>query len=253
LPRPRCRSLQVAAPHPDDVVIVCAVRTPICKAKKGGLKDTPAEDLLATVLAAVVERTKIDPAVVGDVVVGSVLGSNVWRANQARIAMFLAGYPDSVRALGRDATRNPKRFVSAHFLGARAAAAAADAPRRTTPQVPVRTLNRQCSSGLQAVADVASAIKARRPVAHALLQPLATPCQDQAQTAAASRARNPASRRMRARALTLRLLSLQAGYYDIGVAAGVESMSMDPMKLDDININPKARRAPAARERRCAE
>jgi acetyl-CoA acetyltransferase len=83
------------------VVIVCAVRTPICKAKKGGLKDTPAEDLLATVLAAVVERTKIDPAVIGDVVVGSVLGSNVWRANQARIAMFLANYPDTVRACRR--------------------------------------------------------------------------------------------------------------------------------------------------------
>ena len=33
----------------------------------------------------------------------------------------------------------------------------------------------------------------------------------------------------------------QAGYYDIGVASGVESMSMDPMKLDDENINPKAR------------
>jgi hypothetical protein len=41
---------------------------------------------------------------------------------------------------------------------------------------------------------------------------------------------------------------MQAGYYDIGVAAGVESMSMDPMKLDDININPKARSARAARE-----
>ena len=80
---------------------MCAVRTPICKAKKGGLKDTPAEDLLATVLAAVVERTKIDPAVIGDVVVGSVLGSNVWRANQARIAMFLANYPDTVRARAR--------------------------------------------------------------------------------------------------------------------------------------------------------
>ena len=94
--RPPVRARQ-AAPHPDDVVIVCAVRTPICKAKKGGLKDTPAEDLLATVLAAVVQRTGIDPATLGDVVVGSVLGSNVWRANQARIAMFLAGYPDSVR------------------------------------------------------------------------------------------------------------------------------------------------------------
>jgi len=97
--------------------VVCAVRTPICKAKKGGLKDTPAEDLLATVLAAVVERTKIDPAVLGDVVVGSVLGSNVWRANQARIAMFLAKYPDSARApserraqptlVGDDASAHP--------------------------------------------------------------------------------------------------------------------------------------------------
>ena len=79
-------------------MICCALRTPICKAKKGGLKDTPAEDLLSTVLAAVVARTKIDPAILGDVVVGSVLGSNVWRANQARIAMFLAGYPDTVRS-----------------------------------------------------------------------------------------------------------------------------------------------------------
>jgi acetyl-CoA acyltransferase 1 len=91
---------QASSPHPDDVVICCAVRTPITKAKKGGLKDTPAEDLLAAVLAAAVERTRLDPAVFGDVVVGSVLGANVWRANQARIAMFLAGYPDTVRSQG---------------------------------------------------------------------------------------------------------------------------------------------------------
>ncbi len=45
--------------------------------------------------------------------------------------------------------------------------------------VPVRTVNRQCSSGLQAVADVAAAIK--------------------------------------------------AGYYTIGLAAGVETMSQNPM------------------------
>ena len=94
------------------MVVVCAVRTPICKAKKGGLKDTPAEDLLATVLAAVVERTKIDPAVLGDVVVGSVLGSNVWRANQARIAMFLAKYPDSARAPARATNPSGRRGVS---------------------------------------------------------------------------------------------------------------------------------------------
>ena len=95
-------------------MVVCAVRTPICKAKKGGLKDTPAEDLLATVLSAVVAQTGIDPACLGDVVVGSVLGSNVWRANQARIAMFLAGYPDSVRAqrLRGRATLTGRRRVS---------------------------------------------------------------------------------------------------------------------------------------------
>jgi acetyl-CoA acetyltransferase len=96
-----CGVLSQSASHPDDIVICCALRTPICKAKKGGLKDTPAEDLLATVLRAVVDRTKVDPALFGDVVVGSVLGSNVWRANQARIAMFLAGYPDSVRRRAR--------------------------------------------------------------------------------------------------------------------------------------------------------
>ena len=102
-------SLHRATPHtalpaqgkpdsPDDVVIVCALRTPITKARKGGLRDTSAEDLLAAVLKGVLQRTKIDPAIVGDVVVGSVLGSNVWRANQARIACFLAGMPDTVWA-----------------------------------------------------------------------------------------------------------------------------------------------------------
>jgi acetyl-CoA acetyltransferase len=164
----RGRSRQ-AAPHPDDAVIVCAVRTPICKAKKGGLKDTPAEDLLATVLAAVVEKTKVDPALFGDVVVGSVLGSNVWRANQARIAMFLAGYPDTVRALLRHACLPARRAAQTTLaaLATRTCPQGSLTPRCAT-QVPVRTMNRQCSSGLQAVADVASAIKARLSARHPL-------------------------------------------------------------------------------------
>jgi acetyl-CoA acetyltransferase family protein len=246
-----------AAPHPDDVVIVCAVRTPICKAKKGGLKDTPAEDLLSTVLAALLERTKLDPALVGDVVVGSVLGANVWRANQARIAMFLAGYPDSVRP------RLPaqrRATTLAALPGAWSARAPAAAPRSrgaaaTAPrQVPVRTINRQCSSGLQAVADVASAIKARAPrrarahVRHRTQRAAAKAPQRRARRVGAEawpRARRAAAdARSRARAgLTSRDAfqppSAQAGYYDFGVGAGVESMSMDPMKLDDVNINPK--------------
>ena len=93
---------------PDDIVVVSALRTPITRAKKGGLKDTPADDL--------VDRTGLDASDVGDVVVGSVLGNSSQRANECRIAMFLAGFPQ---------------------------------------EVPVRTVNRQCSSGLQACADVA--------------------------------------------------------------------------------------------------
>ena len=47
----------------DDVVIISALRTPICKAKRGGLKDTTADDLLATVLKATLQQTGIEPAV----------------------------------------------------------------------------------------------------------------------------------------------------------------------------------------------
>ncbi len=46
------------------MVICGAVRTPLTKAKRGGLKDTPAEVLLSTVLKALVERTKVDPKLI---------------------------------------------------------------------------------------------------------------------------------------------------------------------------------------------
>ena len=134
---------------PDDVVIVSACRTPITRAKRGGLARTPADDLLATVLQASVERGKIDVRDVGDIVVGSVLGASSQRANECRIAMFLAGFPK---------------------------------------EVPVRTTNRQCSSGLQACADVAAGIK--------------------------------------------------AGYYDMGIGAGVETMTANPMKWEG-GFNPR--------------
>lgn len=134
---------------PDDIVVVSALRTPITRARKGGLKDTPADDLLATLLRASVAATGLNPVDVGDVVVGSVLGNSSQRANECRIGMFLAGFPASV---------------------------------------PVRTVNRQCSSGLQAVADVAAAIK--------------------------------------------------AGFYEVGIAAGVETMTSNPMKWEG-GMNPR--------------
>lgn len=41
---------KVLAKHADDIVITCALRTPLTKARKGGLKDTLADDLLISIL-----------------------------------------------------------------------------------------------------------------------------------------------------------------------------------------------------------
>ncbi|XP_048429646.1 3-ketoacyl CoA thiolase 1, peroxisomal-like [Pyrus x bretschneideri] len=124
-------------------------RTAICKAKRVGFKDTLPDDLLPPVLKAVIERTNLNPSEVGDVVVGTVRAPGSLRATESRMAAFYASFPDTV---------------------------------------PIRTVNRQCSSGLQAVADVAASIK--------------------------------------------------AGYYDIGIAAGVESLTVDKLGRSR-KINPK--------------
>lgn len=133
----------------DDVVIVAAYRTAICKSKRGGFKDTLPDDLLASVLKAVIERTNLNPAEVGDIVVGTVLAPGSQRATECRMAAFYAGFPETV---------------------------------------PVRTVNRQCSSGLQAVADVAASIK--------------------------------------------------AGFYDIGIGAGLECMTIDNISRVQ-SLNPR--------------
>ncbi|KAF5464949.1 hypothetical protein F2P56_014986 [Juglans regia] len=135
----------------DDVVIVAAHRTPICKSKRGSFKDTYPDDLLAPVLKALIEKTNLNPSEVGDIVVGTVLAPGSQRASECRMAAFYAGFPETV---------------------------------------PVRTVNRQCSSGLQAVADVAAAIR--------------------------------------------------AGFYDIGIGAGLESMTANPMAWEG-SVNPKVK------------
>ncbi|TXT06044.1 hypothetical protein VHUM_03517 [Vanrija humicola] len=104
----------------DDVVIVSAVRTPIAKGRKGGFKDAQTEDLLKAVLAESVKRAGVDPALIGDITVGNVLPPG-GGATTARMAQLAAGIPYTV---------------------------------------PINTVNRQCSSGLIAVIDVANAIKA---------------------------------------------------------------------------------------------
>ncbi|KIS00576.1 acetyl-CoA acyltransferase [Cryptococcus deuterogattii 2001/935-1] len=104
----------------DDVVIVSAVRTPIAKAKKGGFKDCCPEDLLAAVFTEAVKRGKVNPSQIQDIAVGNVLPPG-GGANVARMAQLYAGIP------------------------------------YTTP---INTVNRQCSSGLTAVVQIANEIKA---------------------------------------------------------------------------------------------
>lgn len=67
------------------------MRTPICKARKGGLKDAFPEDMLSAALKGILERTKIDPKLVDDIQVGNVLPPG-GGATVARMAMFHAGY-----------------------------------------------------------------------------------------------------------------------------------------------------------------
>jgi acetyl-CoA acyltransferase 1 len=93
----------------DDVVVVSALRTPMCKAKRGGLRDTAPDALLIAVLKATMERTKIDPKIIGDIVVGNVLQAGAG-AHSARMAQLVSGIPHTV---------------------------------------PLSVVNRQCSSGLQ--------------------------------------------------------------------------------------------------------
>ncbi|CAD6568356.1 MAG: 3-ketoacyl-CoA thiolase with broad chain length specificity [Alectoria sarmentosa] len=114
---PRGRE-SVLSKSPNDIVITCALRTPFTKGGKGGLKDTPAADLLVHAFKSLLARSKVDPSLVEDIAVGSVLPPG-GGATEFRAAALVAGFPESTA---------------------------------------VKSLNRQCSSGLQACADIANAI-----------------------------------------------------------------------------------------------
>ncbi|RYP19882.1 hypothetical protein DL765_003136 [Monosporascus sp. GIB2] len=105
---------------PDDIVVTACLRTAFTKGGKGGFKDTQASDLMVGALKGIIERSKIDPSLVGDICVGEVLAPG-GGATEMRAAALVAGFPETTA---------------------------------------VRTLNRQCSSGLQACVDVAHQIKA---------------------------------------------------------------------------------------------
>lgn len=95
------------------------MRTPITKAKRGGLATVHWTDLLTVAMKGSLERVNLKPEVIQDVQVGTVLAAG-GGAHQARMAQFVAGFPDSTA---------------------------------------LASTNRQCSSGLQAVANIAASIK----------------------------------------------------------------------------------------------
>ncbi|PWY77189.1 3-oxoacyl CoA thiolase [Aspergillus sclerotioniger CBS 115572] len=112
---------QVLQTSPSDIVILSALRTPVTRAKKGGFKDAYPEELLASVLRATLEANpNLDPALIDDVAIGSVL-QELGGAKAGRMAQIHAGFPHSV---------------------------------------PFHTINRQCSSGLAAISTVGNGIRA---------------------------------------------------------------------------------------------
>jgi 3-oxoadipyl-CoA thiolase len=99
-------------------VIVDGVRTPFGR-YGGALKDSRPDDLAAHVIRALVERTKLDPSTVDDVIFGAANQAGEDNRNVGRMAALLAGLPVEVAG---------------------------------------QTVNRLCGSGLQAVVSAAHAI-----------------------------------------------------------------------------------------------
>ncbi|KOR87554.1 acetyl-CoA C-acyltransferase [Paenibacillus solani] len=103
-----------------EAVIVSLARTPVGKAKKGSFAQTRAEDLGKAVLEAVIERAPgLKKEDVEDIILGCAMPEGEQGLNVARIISLYAGYPVTVPAL---------------------------------------TVNRFCSSGLQAIAFAAERI-----------------------------------------------------------------------------------------------
>ncbi len=103
-----------------DAVIVSTARTPIGKAYRGGLNDTDGATLGGHAIRHAVERAGIEPGEVEDVIMGCALQQGATGHNVARQALVRAGLPVTVAG---------------------------------------STIDRQCSSGLQAIAVASRSIR----------------------------------------------------------------------------------------------
>ena len=102
-----------------EAAIVSTARTPIGRAFKGGLNNIKSPTMTAHAIEHAVAKAGIDPALVEDVAIGSVLNAGTAGSNIARLASIAAGLPVTASA---------------------------------------QTIDRQCSSGLMAIATAAKQI-----------------------------------------------------------------------------------------------
>jgi acetyl-CoA C-acetyltransferase len=83
-------------------VIVSTARTPIGRAYRGAFNDTQSQALGGHAIAQAVKRAGVDPAEVEDVVMGAALQQGAQGFNIARQAALRAGLPDSVAGMSVD-------------------------------------------------------------------------------------------------------------------------------------------------------
>ncbi len=122
--------------NPDDVVITLAIRTPLTKGFKGGLKDTPLDFLVYTMMKKVLEKSNIDPQMVEDISLGNVREI----------------YPRKLHNYPHAHVSQVSNGKAAYIV--RAASLAAGFPTTCAAS----SVNRFCSSGLKAVQDIANQI-----------------------------------------------------------------------------------------------
>src|SRR3989337_1290055 len=84
-----------------EAVIVSTARTPIGRAYRGAFNATPSPTLAAHAIRAVVERAKLDPAEVDDVIMGAALQQGV-QTTMGRTAALRAGLPVTVSGMSLD-------------------------------------------------------------------------------------------------------------------------------------------------------
>ncbi|MGE3396489.1 MAG: acetyl-CoA C-acyltransferase [Sphingomonas sp.] len=84
-----------------EAVIVSTARTPIGRAYKGGFNSTPSPTLAAHAIRAAVERAGLNPAEVDDVIIGAALQQGV-QATIGRTAALRAGLPVTVAGMSID-------------------------------------------------------------------------------------------------------------------------------------------------------